>query len=100
IYNWIKDYREGGLNGLEQKGHRDRGESTLHPNLRQYVEDLLKSSKNYSLAEIHRRAVQKAEELEISDEMYPTYDQIRFIDTMLSAALKKYGREGRRAYRA
>ncbi|MDP9313733.1 MAG: DDE-type integrase/transposase/recombinase [Chloroflexota bacterium] len=100
VYNWIRLYKQGGIADLEHKEHRDSGESTLHPDLRQYIEDLLQSDKKYTLAEIHRRAEKKAEKMELSEEVFPTYDQVRFIDKKLSEAAKHYGREGPRAYRA
>ncbi len=37
IYNWIRDFRAGGNSALEHKPHRDRGASTLHPDLRQFI---------------------------------------------------------------
>lgn len=99
IYRWRNEFQVGGISALEHKPHRDRSESTLHPDLRQYIEDCLKDSKNYSLAEVHRRAEKKAHALQLDVSQWPSYDQIRFIDAKLSDAVKIYGRQGRRAYR-
>src|SRR5688572_30178183 len=49
IYRWRNEFQAGGISALDHTPHRDRSESTLHPDLRQYIEDLLKTT-NYTLA--------------------------------------------------
>ena len=98
IYNWLRDFRANGIHGLEYKQHRDNGASVVHPTIRQYVIDVLQTQ-DIALAEVHRRAEAEARKRELDEEQYPSYDQIRFIAAQLSAAAKRYGAKGSRAYR-
>lgn len=98
IYNWIRNFKATGLHGLEHKRHRDKGESSLHPSIRQYIIDLLQT-KDVTLAQIHRNAEARARELELDETRMPSYDQILFVSRQLSQAAKLYGAKGSRAYR-
>ena len=98
IYNWLRNYKAGGIGALESKEHRDLGMSTLHPDLRQYIEDRLKTTRD-RLAKVHRDSIIKAKKMDLDHIVYPTYDQVRFIHEKLSDAAKIYGGHGTRAYR-
>jgi putative transposase len=106
IYNWIAKARDaGGTTALERKPRSDRGQSSLHPRLRDFVMDLLLAKERYLLAEVERRAVAEAQRLiteegeTIAEAEWPTYEKIRFLDAQISEAAKKHGREGARAQR-
>lgn len=98
IYNWIRAFKADGINGLEHQRHRDHGQSSLHPTLRQYIIDLLQTQ-DIALAEVHRLSEREARALELDATQFPSYDQVRFIDSQLSTAAKLYGAKGVRAYR-
>ena len=97
IYKWLEQFNNNGLDGLERKPRS--GESQLHLSVKEYISDLL-ITKSYSLAKVVRIGQKYArEELQLPEDQWPTYDQVRYIDNQLCAAVKTYGREGRRAYR-
>ena len=99
VYNWVKQFKSGGVGALEHKEHRDFGESTLHPDLKQFIIDEILSPRKYTLAAVHRNACDKARRMDLDETNWPSYDQVRFIDAQLSVAEKIYGRKGSRAYR-
>lgn len=97
IYTWRNQIRLGGINELERKPRK--GESTLLPNVYEYVRDKLITT-NYPLTEVQRQAAEHArDKLELPEEEWPTIDQVRYIDALLCESVKLYGSEGREAYR-
>lgn len=98
LYNLLARFRANGLDGLEHKTHRDRGNSTLPPLLVQHIKDLIITTR-LSLKKVVERAQYYARNTLDLDTGVPTYDQVAFIDKTIPEDLKTLGREGVHAYR-
>ncbi len=106
IYNWIaKAQNEDGTNALERKKRSTQGQSSLHPDLRDFAIDLFLAKERYSLAEVERRTCNEAKRLvaevgeHITEAEWPTYEKIRFLDAQIPESAKKHAREGSRSQR-
>jgi len=94
---WVALYRTYGLAGLIRQERSDQGKRRgLPPDLPSLIEGLALQKPKRSIAAIHRKAVQMAEE---QGWPYPSYDQVYAIIKALDPRLLTFAHEGSAAYR-
>jgi putative transposase len=94
---WVAEYRTHGLAGLIRQTRSDQGKRRgLPTDLPSLIEGLALQKPKRSIAAIHRRAVQIAEE---QGWPHPSYDQVYAIVKALDPRLLTLAHEGSAAYR-
>ena len=96
LKRWVKAYRDKGLSGLNRKTRSNQGvRSSLTKELEELIEALALRKTPITLAAIHRKIVEVAEEKKLKA---PSYRVVRDVVQSIDPALVKLAQEGTKAY--
>ena len=92
---WVKRYRQEGLIGLSRKERGDKDRRKLSPALQEVIEGLALRKPKLSIATIHRKVVETAENL---GQKPPSYKVVHAVIRKLEPALMTMAHEGTKSF--
>ncbi len=96
LRKWVKSYRDEGLDGLDRKSRSDKdARHYLTKDLQEMIEALALRKTPTTLAFIHRKIVEIAEEKKVKA---PSYYLVRNVVKNIDPALIKLAQEGTKSY--
>lgn len=100
IRNWLETLETAGPAGLDRKMRRDRGKSTLSPEIERLIKGILLCRKRFSIEETRRRVERYARSfLKLPEDKIPTRKQIIYVWSRITEEEKILAYEGMHAYR-
>lgn len=100
IRNWLEILETKGVKGLDRKPHKNRGYTTMSPQLTKIAKGILLHPKNFSIAETQRRLARHARhQLNLPEDQIPSRKQIQYLWDHIPDEEKEMALNGIAAYR-